>query len=876
MKRVEQQLGNYRLKQLLGKGAFADVYFGEHLYLNTPVAVKVLHSRLNSSTLADFLTEARHVSHLVHPHIIRVFDFGLERDVPFLVMDYAPNGNLRQKHHAGMTVPLPLVVTYTMALASALQYAHDQHLVHRDIKPENVLLGSEHEALLCDFGLALLTSYRESLQVRELLGTLSYMAPELIHGQPAPASDQYSLAVMVYEWLCGHLPFEGPAAHLSNQYLYTNPPSLSDAPPDIPRAVDQVVLKGLSREPTQRFVDVLSFARAMEEASQAVSSPYSLAALPAQHYAAARFSHENLDIRYQRMPVPLTPLIGRERELQEARELLFRPQVRLVTLTGPGGIGKTHLALALGNDLREAFAGAVCFVSLDSIYDSDLVIPAITHALGLQEMRDRTPMHFLKTYLHDKQILLVLDSFEQVLSASPLLADLLSSCPELKILVTSRALLRIGGEYRCAVQPLEVPDAWHVLEPERLSQVASVALFVQRTQAMLPGFQLTVENASDIAAICMRLEGVPLAIELAAEQSYMVPPKSLLSMLENPLEVLTGRRRDVPPRQQTMLKTLRWNDDFLTPDEQTLLRRLAVFVGGCSLQAAETLSMRLAGLKISVLDGVRSLVDKSLLGSSPSGEDEPRLALLELIRTYALEQLAECGELEQARDVHAAYYLALAEKAPVLADADQAVWTDRMEREAGNMRAAREWLLERKKRKEALRLEAALRQFWSLSRCRSRGQCFLEEAPGVSGQKQGLVTPKVRAKAFYERGKGGMASALLGEDVRHYREIAENNDTECSVKKEGAEASQEALLESRTAFPLRTTEPLLHPAYAELTAREIEVLRLLATGLSNKQIAKYLVLSPHTVNAHIHSIFSKLAVQSRSAATRYALDHQLI
>ena len=364
MKRVEQQLGNYRLKQLLGKGAFADVYFGEHLYLNTPVAVKVLHSRLNSSTLADFLTEARHVSHLVHPHIIRVFDFGLERDVPFLVMDYAPNGNLRQKHHAGMTVPLPLVVTYTMALASALQYAHDQHLVHRDIKPENVLLGSEHEALLCDFGLALLTSYRESLQVRELLGTLSYMAPELIHGQPAPASDQYSLAVMVYEWLCGHLPFEGPAAHLSNQYLYTNPPSLSDAPPDIPRAVEQVVLKGLSREPTQRFVDVLSFARAMEEASQAVSSPYSLAALPAQHYAAARFSHENLDIRYQRVPVPLTPLIGRERELQEARELLLRPQVRLVTLTGPGGIGKTHLALAIGNDLREAFAGAVCFASL--------------------------------------------------------------------------------------------------------------------------------------------------------------------------------------------------------------------------------------------------------------------------------------------------------------------------------------------------------------------------------------------------------------------------------------------------------------------------------------------------------------------------------
>ncbi len=275
---------------------------------------------------------------------------------------------------------------------------------------------------------------------------------------------------------------------------------------------------------------------------------------------------------------------------------------------------------------------------------------------------------------------------------------------------------------------------------------------------------------------------------------------------------------------------------------------------------------------ISVLDGVRSLVDKSLLRFSADGKGEPRLSLLELVRAYALERLAEFGELEQVRDAHAAYYLTLAEEAAsALADADQATWQEVLEREAGNMRVALEWLLERKKGKEALRLVAVLGQFWSLSGYLSESHNFLE----VSEESQRPISPTVRAKALYDWGEGGMATTLLREGVKLYREIAENNDTESMVKKEGAEASLGALLESRTVFPVRTTEPLLLPTYAELTAREIEVLRLLATGLSNKRIAERLFLSPHTVNVHIHSIFGKLAVHSRSAATRYALDHQL-
>src|SRR6266705_1590899 len=604
MERGVQQVGNYRLKQVLGKGAFADVYLGEHLYLNTPAAVKVLHSRLDSPTLADFLTEARHVSHLVHPHIIRVFDFGLESEVPFLVMDYAPNGNLRQKHPPGMTVPLPLVVTYTVALASALQHAHDQHLVHRDIKPENVLLGPKREVLLCDFGLALLTSYRESLQVRERFGTLSYMAPELIHGQPAPASDQYALAVMVYEWLCGHLPFVGSAVHISNQHLYAIPPSLCKGNPEIPRAVEQVVLKGLSKEPAQRFVDVLNFARTLEEACYTFANANMLSTLSAAPSFESSSYLDDLSLQFQNVPMPLTPLIGREQELQAARDLLLRPEVRLVTLTGAGGIGKTHLALTLGNELQETFAEGVYFVSLSTTYDSERVIPAIAHALGLKEVGDRSPMQLLKTFLHDKHLLIVLDNFEQVLPAAPHLSDLLSSCPQLKMLVTSRALLHVWGEYTYRILPLEVPDLQQLPDLESLSQIASIALFVQRAEAILPGFQLTDENARDVAEICTRLEGVPLALELTATYCNALSPHALLSRLEHPIELLTGGRRDAPLRHQTLSNLLSWNDDLLTPNEHMLFRRLAIFDGGFSLQAAEVIMKVFGDISISVLVGI--------------------------------------------------------------------------------------------------------------------------------------------------------------------------------------------------------------------------------------------------------------------------------
>ena len=425
----------------------------------------------------------------------------------------------------------------------------------------------------------------------------------------------------------------------------------------------------------------------------------------------AHLSQDSLETRCQNVPLPLTPLIGREREREAVRELLLRPEVRSVTLTGTGGIGKTHLALTLGNELLETFAGGGSFISLATISDSELVIPAIVHALGLQDMGDRSPIERLKSFLHDKHFFLVLDNFEQVLPAAPLLSHLLSSCPQLKLLVTSRVLLRVWGEYVFTVPPLEVPDMQHVPERDVLTQIASVALFAQRAEAILPGFQLTEENARDVAEICTRLEGVPLALELAAAHCQLFSPQVLLAQLEYPLKMLTGGRRDAPPRHQTLRNAFSWNDDVLSSDEQTLFRRLAVFSGGCSLQAAEAIATAEGGTSISVLDGVRALIEKSMLQHAAQGKDEPRLYLLELLRAYGLERLAACGELEHIRDAHAAYYLALAEEARIdLSSANQAMWRERLEREVKNLREAVEWLLERGHPEKALRIAAALEQ----------------------------------------------------------------------------------------------------------------------------------------------------------------------
>src|SRR5713101_10036767 len=318
---------------------------------------------------------------------------------------------------------------------------------------------------------------------------------------------------------------------------------------------------------------------------------------------------------HHNLPAQLTPLIGRRQEVAEVWALLQRPEVRLVTLTGLGGVGKTRLSLQVATDLLDDFADGVCFVPLAPISDPDLVVPTIAQALGIKEIGERLLLDLLKAYIRDKHLLLLLDNFEQVLLAVPELSNLLADCPQLKALVTSRAVLHIRGEHEFPVPPLALPDLTHLPESEMLSQYAAVALFLERAKAVRPDFQLTPANSHAIAEICVRLDGLPLAIELAAARIKLLPPQALLARLGQRLAVLTGGAKDVPARQQTLRNTIEWSYQLLDAQEQQLFRRLSAFVGGCTLEATEAVCDALDNNNgaVSVLDGVASLIDKSLL-----------------------------------------------------------------------------------------------------------------------------------------------------------------------------------------------------------------------------------------------------------------------
>ncbi len=451
------------------------------------------------------------------------------------------------------------------------------------------------------------------------------------------------------------------------------------------------------------------------------------------------------------LPAPVWPLIGREGELESARSLLLSPSSRLLTLIGPPGVGKTRLALQLAWENDAAFADGARFVELAAIQEPALVPPALMQALEISEIIGDGPgaaLKPLRDYLRDKRLFLVLDNFEQLLPAASLVAELLAAAPYLKILVTSRTPLHLYGEHEFSVAPLALPDLARLPSPDKFTHFPAIALFVARAQAVQPNFALTAENALAVAAICAQLDGLPLAIELAAAQSKRFTPQELavrLAYKNSParhdstgLKVLAFGWHNLPPRHQTLTNAIDWSYQLLEPDEQELFRQLGVFRGGFTLAAVEAICTELqlhtgAGSIVnrqanSVNMGLTSLADKSLI-QPDKGEGESRFTMLETLREYALAQLAACEKLEATRRRHAEFFIALAEQAePQLMAAEQKVWFERLERERDNFNAALFWAFEASvstvseasPHELGLRLCVALWRFW-------RYRCYLAE-----------------------------------------------------------------------------------------------------------------------------------------------------
>ena len=474
------------------------------------------------------------------------------------------------------------------------------------------------------------------------------------------------------------------------------------------------------------------------------------------------------------LPTALTTFLGREREIGEIVDLLA--DHRLLTLTGPGGTGKTRLSLEAASRTLERHPDGVYFVELANVGEAEMVAAEIAQAIGLPDRGGRSSIERLTDHIGDRRVLLVLDNFEQVISAAPTVNQLLSACPRLSVLASSRGALHISGEQEYPVPPLGLPDLARLPGHDDLSQYDAVALFIERARAVKPGFTVTNETAPAVAEICVRLDGLPLAIELAAARIRILSPQAMLGRIEHRLSLLAGGSRDLPERQQTLRGAIAWSHDMLDEADRALFAGLSVFVGSASLNGVE----RVCGPEVTgeVIDALASLVDKSLIRQRDGAAGEPRFGMLETIREFALEQAAERAVLDSLRDRHAAHLGEVVQSASgEIMGSGKRTWLDRLEDDHDNLRAAVGWLTENGRAEAALRMSAALWRFWQMRGYLAEGVAAVSAALALP---HAADHPEARADALsaaaglaYWQGAADQSRVHYEEEIALRRELGD-------------------------------------------------------------------------------------------------------
>ncbi|GAA4474817.1 hypothetical protein GCM10023094_11140 [Rhodococcus olei] len=776
----------------IGRGGFGVVFRCNQSVLERTVAVKVLTAELDEENRERFLREQRAMGRLTgHPNIAGVLHVGsTEGGRPYLVMPFYSQGSLDARIRVHGPLTAEEVLRLGVKMAGALATAHRAGIVHRDVKPANILLTDFGEPVLADFGIAHVTGGFETA-TGTVTGSPAFTAPEVLGGDPpTPAADVYGLGATLFAALTGHAAFERRSGEqVVAQFLRITSAPVPDLREDgVDDGVAAVIEQAMARTPGDRPTVValgerlqgLQARSGLPVDEMAVRTELDTAQRPRDAAVPVPLTTGRSPVRPPssaggpvggggNLPAELSTFVGRRAELAEAKRLLA--QSRLVTLTGIGGVGKTRLALRVATGARRSFSDGVWLVKLGELHDAALLDGVVAAVLGLRPQSTQPLREVLVDFLAPREVLLVLDNCEQLVDTAAKLAEtLLSACPKLRILATSREALAIGGEAVLRVPPLTVPDQDREPSLQSMPRYDAVTLFAKRAEAALPGFALTDDNAATVARICARLEGLPLAIELAAARLRALSPEQILARLTDRYTLLTRGGRGAPTRQQTLRLCVDWSHELCTEAEQRLWAQLSVFAGGVELDAAEQVC-RWEEEAGELLDVLAALVDKSILIREESGT-AVRFRMLETLRDYGQEKAQQSGELPDLRRRHLHWCRQLAQGAEAgWIGARQLDWIDRLDREQPNLREALEFALTDDTATDSdsvLTFAGALQPFWLARGQLGEGRYWLGRAltarPGGASAVRAMAS--FRDMALAEIQGDLAAAASLATEVR--------------------------------------------------------------------------------------------------------------